>query len=318
MKYGIRNIAMAVGLLGILIVGTAAIAGLLGVVPSFPLMSFEGGATTAQISNGLFEVKATPARMLISPTGPLTMIVGPSSLEIKVAVNPSDCELVGGVAGDDLIITGTVNMDPLGAGDVRSGTLLTGEVLALGIGTPSGSTDPFDFRFQVTGGSLADFYTNEDAGVTLNIENFLFAGDCEFTSLPFQGKPKGNVGPIPPIMAAEGCTPGYWKQKHHFDSWEATGFDPDQTVESVFGLLDPSVDDVLLKDALKLKGGGLNALIRHAVAALLNSASPDVNSTAFGASAEVIAAAQAAVNGGDIEATKNAFEEANEEGCPLN
>jgi len=317
MKLSIRKVALAGTLTTALAVATAAIAGLLGIVPGFPLMSFEGGATTAEISNGLFSVSATPVRMLITNTGPLTVVVGPSSLDIGVMVDESNCELVGGIAGDDLKITGTVDMDPLGAGDVRTGTLLTGEILELGIGSPSGSIDPFDFRFQVTGGALADFYTNEDAGVTLNVENFLFAGDCTFTNLPFQGKPKGNVGPIPPIQPATGCTPGYWKQKHHFDSWEDTGYDPDQTVASVFGPLDASVDNLTLEEALKLKGGDLNALMRHAVASLLNAASPGVN-PAYPTTAEVIAATQAAVNGGDIEAQKNLFEESNEEGCPLN
>jgi hypothetical protein len=103
-----------------------------------------------------------------------------------------------------------------------------------------------------------------------------------------------------PPSGGEGCTPGYWRQEHHFDSWVATGFDPDQTVLSAFGAVDPSVDDLALKDAVRLRGGGLNALMRHAVAALLN-----------------IAAVQAAVSSGEIEATKDDFEAENEEGCPL-
>jgi hypothetical protein len=119
-----------------------------------------------------------------------------------------------------------------------------------------------------------------------------------------------------PPSGGEGCTPGYWKQKHHFDSWVATGFDPDQTVLSVFGEVDPSVDGLALSDALRLRGGGLNALMRHAVAALLNGAHPDVSYAM--SSAGVIASVQAAVRSGEIEAAKDGFEVANEEGCPLN
>jgi hypothetical protein len=89
-------------------------------------------------------------------------------------------------------------------------------------------------------------------------------------------------------------------------------------VASVFGALDPTINNLTLEQALKLGGGGINALIRHAVAALLNAAHPDVNSTAFPTPAHVIAATQAAVSGGTVEATKNAFEAANEAGCPLN
>jgi hypothetical protein len=296
-----------------LTLSTGALAALLGVVPDFPKMNFEGGSTTAQISGGTLTVSATPTIMLITNVGPLVPVLGPSSVSIGVTLDAS-CNLTGGVGGDDLVVTGTVDVDPLGAGDVRSGVLLTGEVLAVGVGDASGTTDPFDFRFDVTGGALADFYTNEDAGLTLNIENFLFTGDCSGT---YQGKPKGDVGPIPPIMPQTGCTPGYWKQKHHFDTWEATGYLPTQTVASVFGPLDPSIDGLTLEQALKLGGGGLNALIRHAVAALLNAAHPDVNSTAYPTPAHVIAATQAAVAGGTVEATKNAFEAANEAGCPL-
>jgi hypothetical protein len=299
-----------------LAIATGAVAALLGIVPDFPKMAFEGGSTTAQISNGSLTVSATPTIMLITNVGPLVPVLGPSSVSIGATVDAS-CNLVGGIAGDDLVITGTVDVDPFGAGDVRTGTLLTGEILALGVGDPSGTVDPFDFRFQVTGGALADFYTNEDAGVTLTIENFLFNGDCSGT---YQGKPKGDVGPIPPVQPQTGCTPGYWKQKHHYDSWDATGYLPTQTVSSVFGPLDPSVDNLTLAQALALNGGGLNALIRHAVAALLNAAHPDVNSVAYPTPAAVIAATQAAVAGGAgaIEAQKNAFEAANEAGCPLN
>ncbi len=32
----------------------------------------------------------------------------------------------------------------------------------------------------------------------------------------------------------EGCTPGYWKQDHHFDSWE--GYAPGDQLDGVFGV----------------------------------------------------------------------------------
>ena len=37
----------------------------------------------------------------------------------------------------------------------------------------------------------------------------------------------------------EGCTPGFWKQPQHFDSW--VGFEPSDSFEDVFGV------DVTLK-----------------------------------------------------------------------
>jgi hypothetical protein len=76
--------------------------------------------------------------------------------------------------------------------------------------------------------------------------------------------------PEPPCA---GCTPGYWKQEHHFDSWEATGFAPTDTLSDAFGCELP--DKTLIK-ALKAKGGHEKAFMRHAVAALLNAAHPDM------------------------------------------
>ena len=63
-------------------------------------------------------------------------------------------------------------------------------------------------------------------------------------------------------------------------------------------------------------GGGVNALARHAVAALLNAASGDVDSDFT--VAEVIALVQDAVESGDFETAKNLLAASNEAGCPLN
>jgi hypothetical protein len=71
----------------------------------------------------------------------------------------------------------------------------------------------------------------------------------------------------------QGCSPGYWK-KH---SWAGTGFSQNQTLESVFDVPDSlGLDDVTLLEALNTGGGGVDALLRHAVAALLNVAHPSV------------------------------------------
>ena len=67
----------------------------------------------------------------------------------------------------------------------------------------------------------------------------------------------------------EGCTPGFWKQPHHLDSWQGVG--PDDNFNATFdtnatfnaeqcGSTNPT-----LLEALKCQGGGLSALARHAV-----------------------------------------------------
>ena len=59
----------------------------------------------------------------------------------------------------------------------------------------------------------------------------------------------------------------------------------------------------------------MNALARHAVAALLNASNPDVASDFT--TAQVIALVQDAVASGDFETAKNLLAAANEQGCPL-
>ena len=112
-------------------------------------------------------------------------------------------------------------------------------------------------------------------------------------------------------MGGEGCTPGYWKQAHHFDSW--VGYTPSMMFGSVFADAFPGMT---LLDVLKQGGGGLKALGRHTVAALLNASSGDVN---YGMSpAGVIEAFNAAYASGSYAMLKGKFEYDNEMGCPLN
>lgn len=125
--------------------------------------------------------------------------------------------------------------------------------------------------------------------------------------------PTPTPTPTPP-QGGEGCTPGYWKQEQHFDSW--TGYSPDQQFSSVFADAFPGMT---LLQVLSQGGGGLNALGRHAVAALLDAASGDVDYDLT--TSEVIALVNAAYASGDattIEALKNRLDALNNQGCPLN
>jgi hypothetical protein len=116
-----------------------------------------------------------------------------------------------------------------------------------------------------------------------------------------------------PPQGGEGCTPGYWKQEHHFDSW--VGYSPNQLFSSVF---EDAFPGMTLLEVLSQGGGGLNALGRHTVAALLNS-------TALGGdyeftTAEVIQAFNNVYPSSGVHylILKNQFEQENESGCPLN
>jgi hypothetical protein len=110
----------------------------------------------------------------------------------------------------------------------------------------------------------------------------------------------------------EGCTPGYWKQSQHFDSWPAP-YTPSTPFSDVF---EDAFPGMTLLDVLGAGGGGLTALGRHTVAALLNGGSSAVNYDL--GSGSVIESFNNVYPGGDYERLKNRLASLNEQGCPLN
>lgn len=75
-----------------------------------------------------------------------------------------------------------------------------------------------------------------------------------------------------PTTGDKGCSPGFWKQPEHWDSWPAT-FAPDTLFAAVF---EDTFPGATLLDVISLRDGGLDALGRHVVAAVLNAESADV------------------------------------------
>jgi hypothetical protein len=115
-----------------------------------------------------------------------------------------------------------------------------------------------------------------------------------------------------PHIGGQGCTPGYWKVRQHWDSYPAP-YLPTTSFGSVFANVFPGRNFV---QVMSTGGGGLIALGRHAVAALLNAQTGAVD---YGLTpAQVIAMFNAAVASGDYERTKNELAFLNERGCPLN
>jgi hypothetical protein len=117
----------------------------------------------------------------------------------------------------------------------------------------------------------------------------------------------------PPPGGGEGCTPGYWKQSHHFASWTAP-YEPTTPFSDVF---DDAFPGMTLVEVLKQGGGKLIALGRHTVAALLNGASGGVDYDL--SAAQVIAEFNNVYPGsnGEYNTLKGYFETFNEQGCPL-
>src|SRR5688572_19115438 len=88
--------------------------------------------------------------------------------------------------------------------------------------------------------------------------------------------PEGGVDPGEDDsgLVLNGCTPGYWKQDQHLDSWGG-GLTPETLFVDVFG--EDAFPGLTLFDVLELGEGDLDALGRHSVAALLNALAGDVD-----------------------------------------
>jgi uncharacterized repeat protein (TIGR01451 family) len=132
------------------------------------------------------------------------------------------------------------------------------------------------------------------------------------------------------VTGGQGCTPGFWKT--HTDSskypnaWPPTGYSPSQLVSSVFTV--PSgyasfLGSSTLAQALAFQGGNTldgaaQILLRAAVAAVLNAASPDIGYplTVSGIVSQVNAAL-ASKDRGTILTLASLLDGDNNLGCPI-
>ena len=117
--------------------------------------------------------------------------------------------------------------------------------------------------------------------------------------------------PPPPPGGGEGCTPGYWKQSQHFGNWTAP-YTPNTLFSAVF---EDAFPGMTLLQVLGQGGGGLKALGRHTVAALLNGANSNVSADMT--AQQVIDAFNAVFPSGDIDGLHTRLAGFNEQGCPL-
>jgi hypothetical protein len=116
----------------------------------------------------------------------------------------------------------------------------------------------------------------------------------------------------------EGCTPGYWKQPQHFDSWPV----PLSTTLAGAGFTNTGWPaGTTLLEALSFQGGptvqdAKNILLRQAAAAYLNSLSIAYAFT----TADVVSMVNDALASGDRDTildVKDVLDAANNGGCPL-
>ena len=193
-------------------------------------------------------------------------------------------------------------------------TLAAGQCVDVWVGRQDGlgpCCEPFD-GVQITETSAIPVSIRVEAAPDQNC--FVQAQTANFVDVvmfTYAGCKVTFVNTPPPPPPGEGCTPGFWKNS--VGSWPA-GYLPNADFDATFGVngFNPNIT---LMTALGLGSGGKNALARHAVAALLNAASGDVDYPMT--TAAVIAHVQAGFASGDFEGAKNPLEALNESGCGL-
>jgi len=152
----------------------------------------------------------------------------------------------------------------------------------------------------------------------LDLPNVIDANDCT------------EICPQP-CGGGEGCTPGFWKNngdKHGASAW-CDRFSPSMKISDVFILNEPlvirgngksTITNPTLLQALGANGGGVNAMIRHGIAAMLNACS-DCVQYEYSSPDQVISMIEDALNGVGpytVDELHYMFAKNNEAGCPVN
>jgi hypothetical protein len=242
--------------------------------------------------------EAAPGVIIVCKTGDIGGSFDFNRTTEGPAVDPT-----GGVAADQDIATGKClevarDDSPSGSGSHISVTELAG---------PAGSS------FTI---AACRFRGYDLDGVTLlPPEDCTYSNGGDLFLNHFHGYVITYNNVFTPPTGNEGCTPGYWKQTQHFDSYPA-GITPSTTFTSIFGV----GGTLTFLQALGLNGGDTNALWRHGAAAYLNAASDDVDYAYTTAQVIDIVQGDGDFAGLSVEARKNLLDAANNGvgGCPLN
>jgi len=138
--------------------------------------------------------------------------------------------------------------------------------------------------------------------------------------------PTNTPTPIPATSTPipfQGCTPGYWKQQQHFDSWVV--YTPGTKISSIFTVPGSiNLGDKTFLQALSFSTGkqdktGAETLLRAAVAALLNASNPNVDYSYT--TTQIVDWVNAAMATGNRQTMLNLatqLDNANNYSCPLN
>ena len=284
--------------------------------------------TTDANGNYLFSGISTPSdcRVDLDTTSVADKIVGRCPTSVDVSLQPAEsfldadfCLVTPGEIGDlvycDLNDDGVQDSGEPGLADVIVELTCAGADGVIGTSDDllaSATTDAFGFYlFSDVPPGLCEVQvdvnsapSNKAPGQCPTLVGIDLAPDQSFLDADFC---------FVSLSGGEGCTPGYWKQTQHFFAWTAP-YTPSTPFAAVF--VDAFPGKTLL-EVMQSGGGGLTALGRHTVAALLNAASP--NTSYDLTTSEVIMMFNDVLSGSasDISDLKDLFEDFNQQGCPL-
>ena len=153
------------------------------------------GSAAYDADSKQFTVQSLPyALNVLGDTG---IFMGTYSLDIGIRIDSSG-KLLGGVEGEDLVLTGEVFF--LMSGDMIDGVLLQGEIAPYAFGADD-NAPRFDALFNVTGGQLAGLFSGKQIGLTLDLSlgssgSLSGAFDASFLST----LPVAKLGPVDPMV----------------------------------------------------------------------------------------------------------------------
>jgi hypothetical protein len=161
----------------------------------YPLIAGDNtGTTQFDPTTGLFQV--TSGARTLATDSTFVIYISPDSetstrgMSIQFTYDPIE-GVIDGVDGNDFELIGSMDLDGDYLLDI-TGVLLTGEILDFSYEN-NGTTDIYDFRFEVTGGELADQFPTGNFAIINVSENSTFVGDF---GVAFSGEGKTSLGSI--------------------------------------------------------------------------------------------------------------------------
>ena len=185
---------------------TTSLAALLLVTPGYPKIDAidAAGTTSFDLNTMALSVNAKPTAITFNLGDSPGFVFDPTSAKINATLDGT-CNVTGGNpnGGFDIEIIGDVYDQNFAL--IKSGVLLTGDIVEMGFDAASAPNARFDFRFTNAGGQLVtdgDWPLGTDIGVTLNSEGSSFTGNCLGD---FAGGAKAIIGPIDAEVGGDVC-----------------------------------------------------------------------------------------------------------------